>query len=115
MGDTFNIDNLQAGNAVVGGSNNEISGDGRVEVRADLAALRPLLRDLLAVVEAHRRSVSDEARDDAVRALAELDRESPRPGRIRRWIDGVVAGSGNVAAVADAAAKVSDAIAQITT
>ncbi|MEV0623023.1 hypothetical protein AB0I81_57565 [Nonomuraea sp. NPDC050404] len=115
MGDTFNITNLQAGNAVVGGSNNEISGAGRVEVHGDLDALRPLLHNLLAAIESHRQSVSAETRHDAVQALAELDQDSPEPGRIRRWIDNIVAGSGNVAAVADAAAKVSEAMTQIAT
>ncbi|ROO84831.1 hypothetical protein EDD29_2360 [Actinocorallia herbida] len=102
MGDTFNIGGITAGNSVVGGTGNTVSGDGRVDVPApaglpadQVQRLEELLRGLTAELARHAPGELHEA------AQAERELAEGRPGRLRVLVERLALSGTALTAVAE--------------
>jgi hypothetical protein len=108
MSDNINIRVFQAGAAIVGGSDNDNTVEGTLNVYADPAGqitqLRGLLDDLVRL--AGQPGVPPQVQAAATEAVAEASNATPDTGRLRTLMNKVLAVVGKVGPVAQAALNI---------
>ncbi len=107
MSDNINIGSVEAGVMIVGGTGHHVE-SGTINVHADpasqLTQLRSLLDDLVRLAGQH--GVPPQAQTAANEAVTEAAEAAPDTGRLRTLMNAVLAGTGKVGPVAQAALTV---------